>query len=113
MGGFLVNEGVYVEFTAASALTAGDVVTVAGRAGVVTRDYASGDLAAARVAGIFEFNKDNSDVTAGATVYWDTSAEEATTTSNSDTIVLGRAVAAAGASEDLVEVQLDPNAPTA
>jgi len=99
-----VSEGDNVDYTAGSALEAGDVLEASGQAGVLVTDLASGALGALRIKGIVNVQKDNSAITDGLQVGWDidgTTVNGATGGALTATVasmdfVVGRAIEAAG-----------------
>ena len=99
-----------MQFTAAAALTPGEIITLPdGRAGVVAglTSIASGDPAAAHIDGEFQCAKLTSDdVAAGATIYWDQGNARATTTASTH-VCLGKATAAYGTSSSIVRFNLN------
>ena len=109
-----VQEGVYLDFTPATDLPAGSVVVVGGQPGITTRDYATGEVAAARVVGVFDVPKAAATAFAeGATVFFNTATGLAVTAAGAGIVKLGRAARAAtgGASGDtIVRTRLDPSA---
>ena len=100
-----VQDGKYIDHTPKSAVEAGDVVVIGSIAGVANRPIPAGETGAIATEGVFEIEKDATDITAGALVYYDTSAKKATTTKGSNA-VLGISVAAAGTGETLVRVKI-------
>ncbi len=103
-----VATGDSVDYTPDSAVSAGDVVVQGELIGVSMQDIAAGDLGALAVSGIFDFPKDTgsaSAISAGAKAYWDEENEQATATADSN-VYLGKAIAAAAASDSTVRVRM-------
>lgn len=107
-----------VEYTRPeTAVDPGDVVVVGTIAGVDVTGGDADELGALDISGVFDVLKTDASVFAvGATVYWDatgnpfvgTAGTGAATDADADetSVVLGTAVAAAGAEESLVRVKL-------
>ena len=93
------------DYTATEAVSNGDVVDLATRIGVAGNDIAANETGAVHVVGVFEIPKATGEITLGAAVYWDKSAKNITTTSESNTPA-GWAVAAAKSADDTVLVKL-------
>lgn len=100
-----VQDGKYLDYTPEAAVEAGDVVIVGSIVGVANRPIPAGETGAIATEGVFEFEKDESAVTAGATVYYDATAGKATATATSNT-ALGAAVAAAATTDAYIRVKL-------
>ena len=100
-----VQDGKYLDYTPEAAVEAGDVVIVGSIAGVANRPIPAGETGAIATEGVFEIEKDATDITAGALVYYDSSAKKATATKGSNA-VLGLSVEAAGTGETLVRVKI-------
>lgn len=101
-----VQEGMAIDHTPGSALSAGDVVAIGGRAFVAVTDIAASTLGAVYAAGVFDVTKQASlAIAEGAAVYWDDTANEADKTATN--IPLGTCVKAAGASDTTVRVRLN------
>lgn len=106
-----VQKGEKLDFTASTALSAGDIVEVDGRVGVAETDIASGAVGTVRVYGVHSITK-GSGVTfsVGDDVYWDASAETAVNTSltlDGADLFLGTCVSAAASGDDEVRVALN------
>jgi len=98
-----------VDYYSASALAAGQVVVQGTLVGVTTTAIAAGGYGSLQIAGVMEFPKattSGSAITAGAKVYWDSTNEVVTTTSDGSTYV-GKAIAAAGDDDATVLVSLE------
>lgn len=101
-----VQNGDYIDYTAATDVAAGDVLVIGTIVGVANRPIPSGRTGAIAIEGVFEFAKAASTaIAAGAVVYWDAANSVVTTTSSENT-ALGKAVAAAAADDTLVRVKL-------
>lgn len=100
------QKGETLDFTASSGkVDSGDVVSLTTLIGVADSDIPANGTGRIHVTGVWEFDKDNSNITLGAAVYWKTGEKKITTTS-SENVPAGYAVAAAGASETKVLVKL-------
>ena len=101
-----VQDGISIDYTPSSAVTAGDVIVQGTLVGVAKKDIAASALGALAVSGVFDFAKgvtSGDAITAGAAVYWDADNEVATTTADGNTS-LGKAVEAATATATTVRV---------
>lgn len=103
-----------IDFTAVTAITAGDVVVTNGHVRIAKRDIPANTLGALAVEGLYDVVKDSSNISDGNAVYWDADGSPvggvalsgaATTTSSGNTF-MGYAVAAAGTSATTVRVSL-------
>jgi len=66
-----IQEGKSIDYTPASAVTAGDLVVVGEIIGVAARDIAANKLGALMVEGVIEERKDASVIAIGDRLYWD------------------------------------------
>jgi len=103
-----VKDGKTVEFTAGAAYDSGDVVILGNLAGVVIDDVDSGDVGVARLYGVVKLAKATGVITLGQKLYWDSSAENVTTTAAGNTYI-GCAFAAYASGDTIVKVQLSQN----
>jgi predicted RecA/RadA family phage recombinase len=103
-----------IDYTPASAVDAGDVVVTNGHVRIAKRDIAANELGALAVEGIFDVVKDNSNISDGNALYWDSNGDPvggtagtgaATTTASGNTF-MGYAIAAAGVSATTVRMSL-------
>jgi len=104
-----VQDGDAVDYTPASNVSAGDVVVQGQLVGVAKKAIAADDLGALAINGAFDFAKDTGSataITAGAKCYWDAANEVATTTVGAN-VYIGKAIAAAGATDETVRIRLD------
>lgn len=109
-----VHNGVYVDYTPSSAVTAGDVVVQGTLVGVATSDIAANALGALVTEGVFDIAKVTGAITAGAAVYWDadgdplggTSGTGAATTTSSGNTLIGKVVKAAAETDTTARVKL-------
>jgi predicted RecA/RadA family phage recombinase len=100
-----VQQGDMIDYTPVGAVTAGTVVVQGNAVGVAGQAIPAGVLGALAVHGIFNFVKDGSEITAGASLYWDADGNPvggvagtgAVTTTAGGNTFLGWAVAAAAA----------------
>jgi predicted RecA/RadA family phage recombinase len=95
-----------MDYTPIGAVAAGDVVVI-GRAVAIAREpIAAGELGSVGVEGVYRVPKvAQQAVGKGGWLWWDTSANAATTSAAKD-LSMGYAVAAAGASDATVLVKL-------
>lgn len=89
-----------------TAIPAGTFVLVGTIAGVAAGTIEPGANGSLATTGVFTFAKDSTDITAGAVVYYDDSADAVTITASGNTII-GVAIAAAGTSASTVDVRLN------
>ncbi len=102
-----IQAGVVLDHTAAADIVSGEVVVMGVRVGVALADIATGDTGAVQVDGVFEVAKTSANTPAqGAALYWNSTADEATTTASGNTL-MGYAVEAAGAGVLTVKVKLN------
>ena len=98
MAAIFYQTGDVIDYTAAEALSFGDVVDLSTRIGVAGADIAKDAAGPVQVTGVYRIPKASGAVTVGQALYWDNSAKNITTTADSNTPA-GWAVAPA-ASED-------------
>lgn len=102
-----IQPGEVIDYTAGSALTAGTVVVIGVRIGVLLTDLESGETGAAQVTGVFEITKlTTDDVARGVLLYWDATNSRLTTTASGNTLA-GYAWKAAGTSATTVQIKLN------
>ncbi len=105
-----IQDGGYIDYTPGSDVVAGDVVVQGDLIGIAKGDIATGKLGALAVVGVFDFPKATgvgSAISAGAIVYWDAAAKEATTNSAAGANKeLGKTVAATVDADATVPVRL-------
>jgi predicted RecA/RadA family phage recombinase len=114
---FVQSDGC-IPYTPGSAVTAGDVIELGGRAYVTVRDIDASTLGTVCSEGIFDVPKASGAVSAGDNVYWDnngtpnvgTALSGAATTTASGNTQLGRATADAASGATYVRVELQPGA---
>jgi predicted RecA/RadA family phage recombinase len=106
-----IHEGGAVDYTPAADVAAGDVVVQGDLVGVAKQPIATGRLGALAVQGVFDFAKATGAGTAiavGAVVYWDATAEEATTSDGAGANkLIGKAVRAAADGDAVVRVRMN------
>ena len=103
------QDGDAVNYTPVAAVAAGDVVVQGSLVGVAKLPIAAGALGALHVAGIFQFPKaatSGTALAAGTIVYWDDSADVATATSTSNTLI-GKCTTAGTDAGATIEARLD------
>lgn len=98
MAAIFYQTGDVIDYTAAEALSFGDVVDLSTRIGVAGADIARDAAGPVQVTGVYRIPKASGAVTVGQALYWAKSAKNLTTTADSNTPA-GWAVAPA-ASED-------------
>lgn len=103
-----IQEGASIDYTPAADVTAGEVVVQGDLVDVAKQPIAANHLGALAVQGVFDFAKATGGGTAlaaGATVYWDDTANVATATAAGNKL-LGKVVKAAGDDDALVRIRL-------
>lgn len=89
-----VSDGLTIDYVPTSDLAAGDVVQIGDLIAITSRPAKANVPVALDVTGLYEIDKDNSSVSAGAILYWDNTNKKATTTATGNKR-LGLAAAAA------------------
>jgi len=106
-----VQEGNAIDYTPASAVSAGDVVVQGDLVGVAKKDIEANQLGALAVAGVFDFAKESGGgvtFSAGQKAYWDDTNKVAVTTDGGGANkYVGKAVAAAADADSTVRVRLE------
>lgn len=105
-----ISVGMRVNYTPGSDVAVGSVVVLNDLVGVADRPIPAGRLGALAVQGIFSFDKATGvgeAIALGATVYYDSSAGQITTTSTDNKLV-GKCAKAAADGDATVEVLLLP-----
>jgi predicted RecA/RadA family phage recombinase len=103
-----VHEGDFIDHTPGADLAAGDVVVQGELVGVATRPIPANTPGGLAAEGVFDFAKatgGGSGITAGAQVYWDDTANQATTTATGNKLI-GKCVRTAADAETTVRVRL-------
>jgi predicted RecA/RadA family phage recombinase len=101
-----VQEGSYLDYTATGTIAAGDVVVQGDLVGVVTRSLVNGELGSIATCGVFDFTKNTGVAfTVGQILYWDDTANVATTTSAGNKVI-GKVVRAAASGDTSVRIRL-------
>ena len=98
-------EGVRIDYTPDAAVTPGTIVVQGSLVGIVTEDIAADVQGSLAVEGVFDFLKEETAMTAGQDVFYDTDSGLAYTPGASG-IYLGKCVAAAAATASYVRVKL-------
>lgn len=106
MNAVYVQRGESIDYTPTANIAAGDIVIIGGIVGVAKLDIPANELGAIAVTGVYDMVKATGAITAGATVYWDASAKNVTTTESENTAI-GKAVAAAESTDTIVRVLLN------
>ena len=107
MANFIQN-GDSLDYTPGADVAAGAVVVQNDLIGVAKRPIAANTLGSLAVSGVFDFPKSTaggSAIAAGATVYWNAAAQQATTTSAGNKL-LGKTTKAAADADATVRVRL-------
>jgi predicted RecA/RadA family phage recombinase len=104
-----VQSGEYLDYTAGSAIAAGDVVVIGSLVGVAPRPIANGDVGVVAVEGVYSVPKhstgaNSETITAGAEVKWYATSGVATTVTG---VKMGYAVAQAVTGASTVNVKLE------
>lgn len=106
-----IQDGDAIDYTPNADVAAGAVVVLGDLVGVTKRPIPANTLGALHVTGVFEFPKETgsgTEIAAGAIVHWDANAQVAYASiggSASDKL-LGKAVLAAGETDETVRVRL-------
>ena len=100
-----VHDGNAVDYTPGADVSAGDVVVQGDLVGIAKLDITSGQLGALAVTGVFDVAKGSAVFTAGQSVYWDATAEQASPDGSVGKL-MGSAVAAAATGVTTVRVRL-------
>ncbi len=103
-----VQRGDSIDYTPSADVAAGDVVILGDFAGVALRPITASTLGALQTAGAFEMEKVSGVMTAGTSLYWNTSVKKATTTAGSYKYI-GKVIADAADADTTVLMKL--NAP--
>lgn len=104
-----IHDGDSIDYTPGANVAAGDVVVQGDLVGVAKRDIVANALGALAVKGVFDVPKATGAGTAiasGAKVYWDATAQQATTTASGNKY-LGKTVKAAVDADATVRVRLE------
>ena len=104
-----VHDGDSLDYTPGADVAAGAVVVQNDLVGVAKRAIPANTLGSLAVKGVFDCPKatgTGTAIAAGATVYWNAAAQQATTTSSGNKL-LGKAVKAAADADATVRVRLN------
>lgn len=99
------QKGEVLDYKASAAVKNGEVVSLGTRIGVAGEDIAAGETGHLHVVGVFEMEKAAGAVTMGASLYYDTTEKNITTTASSN-IPAGYAAAPAESGDATVLVKL-------
>jgi predicted RecA/RadA family phage recombinase len=108
MGAIYVQDDDTVDYTPVADTAAGAVIVQNDLIGVALRPIPANTLGSLAVEGIFDFPKSTaggSAIGAGATVYWNAAAQQATTTSAGNKLI-GKTTKAAADADTTVRVRL-------
>jgi predicted RecA/RadA family phage recombinase len=101
----------YVIYTAASDLTAGDVVDIGDQYGIAVTDISTGDAGVVKLDGIWDLTlQTNETITVGDKLYWDSSNEVVTETATADKYI-GTAMEAKTTTSATTKLQVWLNPP--
>ena len=105
MGSTYRQEGCAIDYTPATAKTAGDVVVQNGLLGVVKTDIAANALGSLTVEGVFRFTKATGAVAVGQILYYDAANDRCST--DAAGVPAGKAVAAQLSADTTVDVAIN------
>lgn len=100
-----VHEGCSIDYTPAADVAAGDVIVQGDLVGVAKQPIKANQLGSLAISGVFDFAKATGAISVGALVYWDDTANVATTVATGNKLV-GKAVRAAASADTTVRVKL-------
>lgn len=100
-----VSEGKVIQKVATGTVSSGDFVALEDRAGVAMADYVSGDTMEILVEGIVEYDMAADTIAAGEKLYYDSGADNLTTTAGSNKAA-GWAAGAKASTETTVHCKL-------
>ena len=95
-----------IDYTPDAAVSAGDVVVQGSLVGIATELIEAGRKGSLAVAGVFDFDKEETAFTVGEDVYFDTDSELAMNDDTGEGIYLGKCVEAAASTAATVRVKL-------
>lgn len=102
------SRGDLIDYTPGSAVAEGEVVLLGTLFGVATQAIAANTLGALAVSGLFAFAKGSGAINVGVAVYWDDTANQATTsTASGANKLLGRVAKAALSGDSTVDVLIN------
>lgn len=106
----VLHDGRAIHFIPDTAITAGSVVVLGHLVGITKLDVAAGELGVLSLDGVYEMPKDATALSTDDFAYWDQTNRKvgANTTG---TVVLGRVVSNATATDTMVQVRLEPATP--
>jgi len=106
-----IHKGSRIDHTPGADIAAGDVVVQGDLIGVASLDIKAGTLGALAVEGVFDFAKAagvGTAIAAGVQIYWDDTADEATTDSAAGANkLIGKVIRAATDADTTVRVRLN------
>ena len=106
-----VRKAGYVVYTAASDITAGDVVDIGDQYGIAVTDIDTGDSGIVKIDGVWDLTlQTNETITVGDKLYWDSANEVVTETATADTFI-GTAVEAKTTTTSTTKLQVWINPP--
>lgn len=101
-----IQQGDIMPFTAAAAVTSGDLVKVGSVIGVSVTTVAQGDTGAAQIVGVFEVGKEAVAIDQGDALYYKSATGKVTTASTGNTFA-GYAFASAAAGDSTVHIKIN------
>lgn len=111
MSARFVQDGISIDYTPGSAVTAGAVIVQQDLIGIAKLDIPAHGLGALAIEGVFDFPKATgagSGIAAGAICYWDVADQQAKTDPETGANKkLGKCIRAAGDSDATVRIKLD------
>lgn len=105
MNARFIHNGNAIDYVPETKIPAGEIVVIGSLIGITRLDLEPNCLGALHLVGVYDIAKDDSAVTLGTPVYWDSTAKKATVTASGNT-PLGLAVLDAAAVDAVVRVRL-------
>ena len=102
-----IQRGESIDYIPAEAVAAGDIVKLGNLVGVAKLDINPGELGALALVGVYEIATSGTAIEAGALVFVDPSTGKVCAESASGAVKFGHAVAAAAATDTLVNIRLE------
>ena len=102
-----IQRGESIDYTPAEAVAAGDIVKLGNLVGVAKLDIKPGELGALALVGVYEIATSGTAIEAGALVFVDPATGKTCAESATGAVKFGHAVAAAAATDMLVNVRLE------
>ena len=102
-----LHEGHSIHFIPTEAVSAGSVVILGHLVGIAKLNISPGEFGVIALEGVYEMAKENVAMATGDFAYWDQANRKVTATATGN-VYLGRVVYDATATEELVQVRLEP-----